>query len=321
MPELLKLNFLPVRGLKKVRDLEYYEGPLLSEFHSETGAIYLYSWCDQLETGHRWMVFRVTLRDLTLYIHGRLSLHKLITEGEEGFVYFVDLDTHGDILDVYFVPIEEIPKDYIPSHDSFFMASTMPQGSGSNDVLLSDDWAFSDLGDFSHRYEDMYSFLYVLGTNRPSSTRLPDAKIDIRAGRGHASNQLFQRIINHVPRNERPRIGAFHMNSPGVLKIEANEDVASLIPKAIARFTARRKELESLYDRLYDARHAKKNPPGPELLTKWTVELIEKLGFVDVSRVQNATKSAEEFTDCILAYYRKIDKLVDYEIRNKAEIL
>ena len=61
------LTAFPVQGLRKVRDLEFFEGPLLAEFRSVGGDTYLYSWCGVGDEENRWMVFRTSRMDLAKY--------------------------------------------------------------------------------------------------------------------------------------------------------------------------------------------------------------------------------------------------------------
>jgi hypothetical protein len=132
MGDLPDLPFLLLRGLVKTRDLETFEGPLLSEFRSSTGDIYLYSWCDTWEHGHRWLVFRVTARDLAMYLHGRLSLRKLIYSSPEPVVYIVDLDDDGKMRKVDFAPLDGIPAEYLPDDSAWAVGLRLHRKSASS---------------------------------------------------------------------------------------------------------------------------------------------------------------------------------------------
>src|SRR5690348_10319881 len=82
---------LPIRDLEWVRDLVYFDGPLLSEFRSSNGDTYLFHWCDVDDGANRWMVFRVSRPDLVKYLFRRYPLRRLIDESQDGFVYIVDI--------------------------------------------------------------------------------------------------------------------------------------------------------------------------------------------------------------------------------------
>ncbi len=55
-----RLRALPVSGLKHVRDLDYLNGPLLSQYAHPSGDAYLYYWCDCDNKVIRWMGLRVS---------------------------------------------------------------------------------------------------------------------------------------------------------------------------------------------------------------------------------------------------------------------
>src|SRR4051812_36633663 len=96
--ELVKIGLalpkLPVR-LEKVRDLVYFQGPLVSEFRAQNGDAYIYYWADADEEHHRWIVVRTSRRDLTLFVSGRLTAFELISSSKDGFAYLIDHDANG----------------------------------------------------------------------------------------------------------------------------------------------------------------------------------------------------------------------------------
>ncbi len=114
----LELPALPVSGLTKVRDLVYFDGPLLSEFKSSSGDTYLYHWCDVDGGFNKWMIFRVSRKDLVKYLHRRISLSRLISLSQDGFVYLVDIGPDKNEKNIFLVPMASIPDDYLPDAQS-----------------------------------------------------------------------------------------------------------------------------------------------------------------------------------------------------------
>ena len=79
-------------GFKKIADLIFFEGPLLSHYVSEKGDDYLFYWVDRDEADNRWLVLRVSLANLQKYIAKELTLLQLIESPNDGYLYTVDVD-------------------------------------------------------------------------------------------------------------------------------------------------------------------------------------------------------------------------------------
>lgn len=122
----ISIRRLPVPDLRKVRDLEYYEGPVLSEFRSRTGGIYLFSWCDMDDQAHRWLAFRIGKDALDQFLQGRTSLRDLVLGTQEGFVYLVDIDEELRYQRVARLSSQELPASFVPGERSFFDPALMP---------------------------------------------------------------------------------------------------------------------------------------------------------------------------------------------------
>lgn len=117
-----KINGLGL-NLQFKGDLIYYEKPLLSHFVNPTNSNehYFYKWSDFDEKCNRWLIFKVTVENLTSFFEGDLTLLHLIQKNQ--FVYFVDFDTNINEVNAFICPIQKIPNDYLPSERSFFKES------------------------------------------------------------------------------------------------------------------------------------------------------------------------------------------------------
>lgn len=96
LPKIGKeLPKLPFDGFERVRDIEFYDGPLLTEFKDHAGKSYLASWLDADLTAHRWLVFETTRQTIYLYDKGKQDRIALVM-------------------------FNEIPEDALPPEDLYF---------------------------------------------------------------------------------------------------------------------------------------------------------------------------------------------------------
>lgn len=111
----IEIPSLPISGLRKVRDLDAFDGPLLSHFRHPSGDDYLYYWCDCDEAANRWMVLRVTESNILRLANRVVPLDYVIPAGaRDDFVYFVDEDGSGRPAQVFLVLKKDLPREYTP---------------------------------------------------------------------------------------------------------------------------------------------------------------------------------------------------------------
>lgn len=113
-------------NFKKIADLIYYEGPLLSHYVSSKGEDYLFYWVDRDSNDNRWLVLRVSLASLQRYMAGELSLRELIENPNDGFLYQVDVDSATRYHHVLLIQPTDLPDDYLPASDSFYAFEPLP---------------------------------------------------------------------------------------------------------------------------------------------------------------------------------------------------
>ena len=113
-----KLDFVPT----KQGDLLYHEGPLLSVFKDNlSNNFYFYKWSGSDEKAHRWLVFKVSVKNLNAFFEKEMSLQALILE--QPFTYFLDLNNDIDPIRIVIVSTQNIPPNYLPDANSFFDAA------------------------------------------------------------------------------------------------------------------------------------------------------------------------------------------------------
>ena len=79
-------------SFRKIADLIYFEGPLLSHYVSSKGDDYLFYWVDSDSNDNRWLVLRVSLANLQKYIGKDITLRELIETPNDGYLYTVDVN-------------------------------------------------------------------------------------------------------------------------------------------------------------------------------------------------------------------------------------
>lgn len=121
MKEILGIDInFDIAQLIKVTDLISFDGPLLSHFMNDKGDNYLFYWVDVNETHNRWMFFRVDISRIQSYLEKRETLYSLIVNGNDSFVYFVDIDNNLNYQNIKLIPTKMIIEEYLPEKESFF---------------------------------------------------------------------------------------------------------------------------------------------------------------------------------------------------------
>jgi len=111
---------LPLPTLRKVSDLLYFDGPLLSHFVSDKYDNYLYYWVEVDENFNRWLIFRVAFEDLEAYYQKKKTLQELILNPTDSCLYSVDIDDNLQYHNIGMVYPQELPASYVPAQDSLY---------------------------------------------------------------------------------------------------------------------------------------------------------------------------------------------------------
>jgi len=323
----INLSSLPVKDLTKIRDLEYYEGSLLAEFRSSQSDTYLFSWVDADEADNRWLVFRVSPRDLAEYTRGLSTLRSILYGCRDGFVYLVDLDSEGSYSRIRLSPIEALPEDYIPAEESYFDPELMPEPErGTRDVLIDGHWELADLGDFPRTYRKVYNMLYTFSPRREPLPNVGPLHHNIREGLGYASENMYNQLGDAVPATARPRLNAVHYASAGVISMSLDGEVADKVAQTVAIFRKNRGEIDFLYRFVWEATH-RKGPDGKlQPVTGTDLDerlrrLVVLLGGLDWERLRRSAKDILYLADITLAHYRMLRRLDKYLQSGKVQAL
>src|SRR5262249_14769258 len=130
------------RPLVFVRDLEEFDGPILSEYKTEDGSLYLEKWCDRDEDHGliRTMVVRTERRPLAEYLASRISMYDLLVGPSDGVGFIMDRHA-ADVHRISVALLADLPPMYLPQHNAFHdMALRPPWDTWPQSFLLDEDW-------------------------------------------------------------------------------------------------------------------------------------------------------------------------------------
>jgi len=310
------LKNLPVSGLSRVRDLIYFDGPLLTQYVNARGENFLYYWCERDRHSHRWMLIRVDEPTILRLLYRFIPLDFVIPAGsQDDFVYFVDVTSGGRISDVWLTKVESIPEDYTPVRGTFLQDVPRNKKTGYP-VLIEGKWEPSDLMGFPRLFELTYSFLYV-ANKLPSSGCFGGFH-----WRGGYAAMHFNRLIASIPTESRFDVRAVQYNSPGFFRFSADYDIAELV--AISVEDVRKKRTQKRFRELskYIASHHLNDIVDPDSdewgehksnLLAMTRALAESFRAIDPDNVIAGAERAFEAAQIVRWFFRRISEIESYE--------
>lgn len=114
------LEKLPYPNMRKIADLTYLDGPLLSLFRDFSNQNYLFYWYDVDETCNRWLVFPISAHQLSGYLTKTVALLELINTAINAEIFVVDIDIMGNHLAVLHTQPAALPSSTLPQRTSYF---------------------------------------------------------------------------------------------------------------------------------------------------------------------------------------------------------
>lgn len=114
------IDALPFKGLRKIKDIIYFDGPLLSQFITTEGKSILFYWLDFDSDYNRWLVFPVSNSELSLYMGKQISLRDIVLSRHNSVFYTVDINTDLVYSNITQIKQKDIPKEYLPGEKSFY---------------------------------------------------------------------------------------------------------------------------------------------------------------------------------------------------------
>ncbi len=125
-----KLKDFPFENLKKIGDLIFFDGPLMSVFVDDSDCIFIFDWADSDDENNRWLVYEISIEKLTQYLYKKISHYQLISSPEKEIIISVDIDNNLDKKNIFALSPFNLPSEYLPKHD------ILHQDEESPDLLL-----------------------------------------------------------------------------------------------------------------------------------------------------------------------------------------
>ncbi len=225
---------IPV-DVSHVRDIESFDGALLSEFRSTKNETFLYYWCDCLDAATRWIVVRTPPPLLLAYMVGRASLRDVISGAPDGFVYLVDLDREATPQGAWLLRTELIPRNYLPAEDSFHVRDEVTQP-GFQDVYLGLPWDFEEIATYPRRYLQAYAFHAAFGPGGDPR----NLEVGYRLTSGYIFHHLFEKLRRNAPLEKQARLAEVAFASPGYLRFQVEPSIADGLLQSIKTYLEHR---------------------------------------------------------------------------------
>lgn len=315
-------DYLPIPNLNWKRDLLYFEGPLLSEYEDESNNIYLKYWCDCDSDSNRWMLFKINEKDRLRLVLGEKSIHSVITESQEVFVFIIDESETNESITL--VEKSKIPSDYIPSEKSFLNIQDYTEDKNILSFIFENNW---DIGDFKlifNRFVQLYDFVYfskILTKQFTSSFPWKD---------GFSSMHFYSKLKDQIPREDHGVLNAIQYASPGYMKIQLNDEVSDTTLESIKKFIKNKTEATTSYHLLSGRiRELQLNQDninsisifdGDSQCMSYYSTLALSLT-IDKQSLNNLAKNNFERCKIIMAHYRRISEFTDYVQESKIRIV
>ncbi len=119
MENEIKNTVFDLKYFKKIEDIIFLDEPILTHYVRNEKNFFLYL-VDSLENSDILLLFELELSNIVKYITGKLTL-KSIIENNPNFIYLIEQDFSGKIIDVKITQSDFIDENYLPSEDSFLI--------------------------------------------------------------------------------------------------------------------------------------------------------------------------------------------------------
>jgi hypothetical protein len=320
----MTLERFPVNGLRHVRDLIDFDGPLLSLFRHPNGESYLYYWCDCDETANRWMVLRVAEATVIRLTNRIIPLSDVIPSGSrDDYIYFLDIAS-DDSTKAYLVIPANVPDSYKPVAGELLEPQEGIEDSHSYSFLLQGEWSVEAIGDFPKTFNKIYSVIYGMNI-------LHTAGYTTHPWRGgFSSMHFFHEAMSEVPRGDRPYIDAIQKSSPGFIRFSLNMRTAEQAVQCVVDFKSKEWAItdEATTLRRYIRRHGlndieSSDSPTWEPFNKRLVPLAQHLlsyfDAIDENQFMKMCPRPFEASKIALTFVKYVQDLVNFERQGLVE--
>jgi hypothetical protein len=302
-----RLRGLPVT-LLHVRDLEDFDGSLISEFRAQAEGAgeepYLQIWTDCQEDITRWLVVRTPLQIILAYLVSRATLRSTILNCHDQFVYFIDRAGRDGLDEVWLVDVRAIPAEYLPAANSFHRRSDVTL-TGFQDVYVGGHWEAEKVAAYPRKYLQAYAFHAMFGPGGDSAPLRELGKKEYRLTRGWIFHTLFQQMSRVTPETKQGRLAALAFASPGYLRFDVDSEVAVGLRDAVGKYRANRQVIAANTRAIGLWANAREGNMTEEHVSRLISDVAARLGLrgddilLTIPSVHNAAKA-------LLSYVRRI---------------
>lgn len=255
----LGVKFSTVPQLRRVRDLEAFEAPILSELRGSAGSLYLEKWCARDDQTTRTLVVRSEQRAVAEYLGSRSTLLSLLTRPNDDIGFLVDRNRAKKTSSAQLVVVSELPEKYLPTPTAMHDESLRPDWARTDQSFLLDaPWNGKLLADIEKLYTDVYAFNYFTDRRQLQPKKLTANLITGMYDSGWSYYRAFVNLRKRVPLEDQARMEGVAMASPGVVTLSVPSGMDGRIASALS--AAARENTVKYYRVLHDwSRYKHKN--------------------------------------------------------------
>jgi len=226
-----RLDWFPYDGARHERDLLAYDGPLVSLFRTPAGEPILYVWVDVDESANRWLVLRVSERNLIRYTEGRRSLRDLVMNPAERSLCVVDRDRSFSISAQSIARPQNLPQEYVPAEDSF-LETDEASAQNSYAMLIDGEWESDKMQELLSKFRALALLEYHFRDDGRTERLKGGSNLPWKMG-GFSAQHYFDRLLMSTPKPDKPKMQAFVYASPGYVRWSVPRDIALAIRAAV----------------------------------------------------------------------------------------
>lgn len=314
-------NYLP--SFEWVRDLQYFEGSLISEVKTTKGELYVFIWCDCNNKLNRWIAAKTTKRSIYLLTSGIVTIREFLnTYLLDDNVYLLDINEKFSPENATYLHLNELNDKYLPQEGVYLSKDLIPKAlSNEYPVLIEKHWNSEELALFPRKFMDAYSLIQKF----ISSTKKYDGSItDLPWNGGGSSVSFYSDLRNEIGNNL--GVNAIQYASPGYFLFKGNRSIGELLENNIQKYISDKENVDMIFNQM--SSYLRDNELNTEniILTKKQEDWLEKNGaslmscFSEPSWKWLHKNTGNTFVavKVAMSYYRRIKPLSEFVISKKA---
>lgn len=331
-------KIIDLKTFKKVADLIYFEGPLLSHLVDKDGEISLLYWLDREDNNEIWALFKVKSNQLESYLDGVINLKSLINESIGGLLHVLEISQRWQVVKEIIINSSDLPSEYLPLENSFLQPEFRPERISSfvNSLYRIEIKRTLELRQFlevTRLYGQIYSFMFY-STEDQLLYNENDFAYAVQAfpwAGGYSAVNFYKKLASGINQANRPKLSSIVYASPGWLELKLETKVAREIRELMYVYAINRSELEHHYKELQkylvdnglSSRNSKSNQYSllkmqenflRQNIFTFGVRMGLKPRYVDT--LAKLSISSLQTTKLILSIYRRVRDLYGYEERD-----